>query len=422
MSRHRIGARTVILLTLVLALSAGAAAEKIKLQFLMWIDNANPGEVQQQQELIAKYTELYPDVEVELYYQGWSGYHDKLLAMAVAGIAPDVMAISRLHMPSFAAQGLIQPIDAWFAKESDEFKANIFETLSGTFNGRLYGIPIWGGPIVAEYNADLFDRAGLAQPLVLAQQGDWTWDVFVEAGKKITQDVNGDGIGDIFMHARLGTRAADWYIKVRSFGGEVITPDGKAATDVGALEKGLEFFASLAHEHHIAPVGSETSSFVSGTEAVYFTWISDVPVHYARSQGQFRFEITTPPKGPAGQFTIAGGVPLAISTNSRYPEEAYKFARWYAMESGHWRIRGMPTNLEELATGYRDYLLTMVSWPEAVLEAMSGSYSMEPGVGVHFNALNTAWNQSISALANGTMAPREAAIRIIESTKQILGQ
>lgn len=422
MWRQLIGTKAVVVLAIVLALSSGAAAEKIKLQFSMWIDSASPGEVERQQELIAKYMELNPDVEIELYYQGWSGYHDKLLTMALAGVAPDVMAISRLHVPNFAARGLIQPIDPWFGQESEEFKANIFETLSGTFNGKLYGIPIWGGPIVVEYNADLFERAGLAQPLVLAQQSDWTWDVFVEYGKKITQDVNGDGIRDIFMHARLGTRAADWYIKVRSFGGEVITPDGKAATDVAALERGLAFYASLAHEHRITPVGSESSAFVAGTEAMYFTWISDVPVHYARAQGKFRFEITAPPKGPAGQFTIAGGVPLTIAANTPYPEEAYKFARWYAMESGHWKIRGMPTNLQELATEYRDYLLTMVSWPEAIMAAMSGSYSMEPGVGPYFNELNAAWNQILSAVANGTMAPREGAIRIIQSTQQILGQ
>lgn len=414
--------RTGFVLLMVLSLSALVSAEKIQLQFSMWIDGASPGEVEAQQALIARYNELNPHVEVELYYQGWGGYHDKLLTMAAGGIAPDIMALSRLHLPNYAEQGVIQPIDPWYSQETEDFKANVFETVSGTYNGTLYGIPIWGGPIVAEYNADLFDLAGLAQPSDLAQQGAWTWDVFTEYGKKITTDTNGDGINDIFMHARLGTRAADWYIKVRGHGGDIITADGRPITDVGALEQGLDFFASLAHEHHITPVGSETSGFVAGTEAVYFTWISDVPVHYGRAQGNFNFQITTPPSGPEGQFTLVGGVPLVISSTTPHPEEAYKFARWYAMESGSWEIRGMPTNLEQLATDYRSYLSTMVDWPEAVMEAMSGTYSMEPGVGPYFNQLNTAWNQSISAVANGTMAPREAAIRMIQSTQQITGQ
>lgn len=416
--RLRIG----IVLLLLLTVSALTAAEKITLRFAMWIDSANPGEVAAQQAVIEEYMRMNPHVEIELFYQGWAGYHDKLLTMAAGGIAPDIMALSRLHMPNFAEQGIIQPIDPWFAQESEDFKNSIFETVSGTYNGKLYGIPIWGGPIVAQYNADLFDIAGLVQPTQLAQQGEWTWDLFVDYGKKITTDVNGDGINDIFMHARLGSRAADWYIKVRSFGGDVITPDGKPFTDVGALERGLEFFASLAHEHHIAPVGSETSNFSAGTEAVYFSWVSDIPVNYARADGKFNFQIAPPPKGPAGQYTVVGGVPLVISSTTKHPEEAYKFARWYAMVSDAWKIRGMPSNLEYLATEYRSYLLTMVDWPEAVMEAMSGTYSMEPGVGPYFNQLNSAWNQTIAAVANGTMAPREGAIRLIQSTRQITGQ
>lgn len=413
---------TFLTLLLVLSLPVMSAAETIKLQFSMWIDGASPGEIAAQQALVAKYSEINPHVEVELYYQGWGGYHDKLLAMAAGGLAPDIIALSRLHVPNFAEHGIIQPIDPWFSQESDDFKSNIFEVLSGTYKGQLYGIPIWGGPTVAEYNADLFERAGLAQPMHLAQQGEWTWDAFVEMGKKITQDVNGDGINDVFMHARIGSRAADWYIKMRSLGADIMTPDGKASTDIGGIENALEFWSSFAHEHRIAPVGSgESSSFVAGTEAVYFTWISDVPNHYARATPNFRMELTTPPTGPAGQFTLVGGVPLTISSNTKHPEEAYKFARWYAMESGHWEIRGMPTNLQELATDYHSYLASMVSWPEAVMYAMSGTFSMEPGVGMHFNELNKAWNETLSAVANGTMAPREGAIRMVQSTQRIVG-
>lgn len=413
----------VICFTLLLALSISAitSAEPIKLQFAMWIDGASPGEIVAQQALVASYSEINPNVEVELYYQGWGGYHDKLLTMAAGGLTPDIVALSRLHVPNFVEHGVIQPIDPWFSQEPEEFKANIFEVVSGTYKNQLYGIPIWGGPIVAEYNADLFDLAGLPQPMDLARHNEWTWDAFIDMGKKITRDRTGDGINDVFMHARLGTRAADWYIKMRSYGADIITPDGQPLTDIGAIENALDVWSSFAHEHHIAPVGSETSSFVAGTEAVYFTWISDVPNHYSRATPNFRMELTTPPTGPAGQFTLVGGVPLTISATTEHPKEAYEFARWYAMESGHWQLRGMPSNLEELATDYRSYLATMVSWPEAVMHAMSGTYSMEPGVGMHFNELNQAWNESLSAVANGTMAPREGAIRMVQSTQRIVG-
>lgn len=414
----------VLVLTLcLLIVSVGAyAEEKVKLQFAMWIGGSNPDEYQQQMALLEEYMAMNPHVEIELYYQGFSGYHEKLLTMAAGGVLPDVMTVSRITLPSFVEQGLLRPIDPWLEQEPQEFRDDILELVSGTYKGHVYGIPIWGGPIVAEYNADLFVQAGLAEPKDLAQRNEWTWDVFVDYGKKITQDFNGDGIRDQFMHARLGTRAADWYIKLRTFGGDVLTPDGRPFTDIGAIERGLAFYQSLAHEHQITPLTGESSGFIAGTEAVYFTWISDAPNHYRGVGDKFRHELATPPTGPAGKFGLVGGVPVAISATTKHPEEAYKFARWYAMESGHWRIRGTPPGRQEMATDYRDYLATMFSWPEAVVEAMTGPVSMEPGVGPYYDELNRGWNVVLGEVARGEIAPREGAVRIIEHTQKTLGE
>lgn len=411
----------VLLLTLVtcvLLASAATAAEKIKLQFAMWISSST--EVPEQIALLEKYMAMNPNVEIELVYQGWSGYHEKMLTLAAGGITPDVMVLSRLHVPNFADSGIIRPIDEWYNQEPESFRNDVMETVSGTYKGKFYGIPIWGGPTVIEYNADLFEQAGVVQPYVLAGQKAWTWDVFVEFGRKITRDINGDGYRDIFMHAKLGTRAADWYIKVRSQGADILTPDGQAYTDVNKLERGLQFYADIAWEYRIAPVGSETSNFTQGTEAMYFTWISDVPNHIKGVNQAFKVELTTPPAGPAGLFTLVGGCPIAISSTTPHAYEAYKFAKWYAMESGHWHLRGIPPSMNDMRREYRSYLGAMVSWPEAVVESMAGAISMEPGVGEHFNDFNTAWNAILNEVAKGTIAPREGAIRLIDVTQRIL--
>jgi multiple sugar transport system substrate-binding protein len=380
------------------------------------------GEAEAQTQLIKKYTDANPNVEIELYQTGWGGYHEKLLTMAAGGIAPDIMILSRLQMPAFADSGVIQPIDTWYAKESPEFRRDIMEVVSGTYNRKLYGIPIWGGPTVLEYNADRFDNIGAAQPSDLAKKKAWTWDRFVEFGRKITQDSNGDGTRDVFMHARIGTRAADWYIKLRGFGADVIKQDGKAFTDVNTMEKGLQFWSDLAWQSHIAPTGKEASSFTKGTEAMYFTWISDAPNHYKTVNKSFRVELTTPPTGPAGLFTLVGGCPITISATTPNAYEAYKFAKWYAMESDHWKIRGTPPSMTDMRRDYRSYLATMYSWPDAVVEAMAGQVAMEPGVGKYFNDFNKAWNESLGAVAGGSMAPREGAIRMVEATQRILGE
>lgn len=419
-NRHATHIGMLVMLLFVLVVAPINAAD-VNLKFAMWISDTTKVELEGQLQLINQYMALHPGVHIELYQQGWAGYHEKLLAMAAGGIAPDVMVLSRLQVPTFAESGVIQPIDPWFAKEPTDFKRDIIEVFSGTYNGKLYGIPIWGGPTVLAYNADLFYNAGLTQPMTLAQKGAWTWDTFVDFGKKITKDINGDGTGDVFMHARLGTRAADWYIKLRTFGSDVITPDGKPVTDVNGIEKGLQFWSDLAWQHHITPTGKEKSSFTQGTEAMYFSWISDTPNYYLSSKNLFHMELTTPPSGPAGSFTLMGGCPIAISSTSKNAYEAYKFARWYAMETDHWRLRGAPASMNSMRRDYREYLGTMFSWPDAVVQAMSGAVAMEPGIGKHFNELNSAWNTTLNAVAGGTMAPREGAIRLVDSTKRILG-
>lgn len=411
----------IVCLLVVLALSTtSVAAAKVTLRFAMWSGSGGQAELDGQLALFQKYHQLNPDVSIELYQQGWTGYHEKLLTMFAGGIGPDVMVLSRIELPSFVEKGVVQPIDPWLAKESQAFKRDIVELVSGTYQKKIYGIPIWGGPALFEYNADLFDAAGLTSPINLAKNKAWTWDTYLNFGRKITRDANGDGIMDVFMHAKLSTVPRDWYIKLRAFGGDMLDDNGKPNTNVETLQKALQFWQDMAWQYHIAPVGKETSNFTKGTEATYMTWLSEAPNHFKNINGTFKPELVTPPSGPAGLFTLVGGCPIVISSSTPYAAEAYEFSRWYAMESGHWKLRGTPADWSTMKSDYRAYLSTMYSWPDAVVESMQGAVSMEPGVSPQYNDLNQGWNTILSAVAANTMSAREAATRMIAHTQIVL--
>jgi multiple sugar transport system substrate-binding protein len=404
----------IVFLTLVIAMPATA---QTNLRFSMWV---SAEEAPAQEALLEQYAKLNPGITVELFQQPFSGYTEKMLTMAAGGVEPEVMVVSRLWVPQLADAGLIQPIDRWFAQETAAFRNDIMELGSGTYRNQLYGIPIWGGPIITEYNADYYTVTGLAHPIDLAMKGTWDWDTFVQMGRKLTRDTNGDGQPDVFAHAKLNTRAPDWYIKFRTFGVRMINPDGSPYTDVNAMEKVLQFWQELGWRYNIAPVGSQTSGLIAGTEVNYFAYISDVPNHHMRIGDKFKVEIATVPKGPAGAFTIAGGCPVAISRSTPHANEAYQFARWYAVESKHWKIRGVPPTWSDMRREYRSYLAGIVSWPDAVAEAMSEPFDMEPGIGPHFTELTNGWNQALKAVAENSMAPREGATRMIEHTVRLL--
>lgn len=420
--------RFLVLATLV-ALAMGrpgvaAAAAKVHLTFAMWSDSG-PAEIDAQKALLQKYMAANPNVEIELYTHGWVGYHPQLLAMAAGEVTPDVMVIQRTYLPGFVEQGIVQPIDPWLAKESPEFRRDIVELVSGTYKNKVYGIPIWGGPSLVEYNADMFEEAGIPQPIDLAKRNAWTWDVFVEFGRKITRDLNGDGVIDRYMLPQLSTSEQDWYVKFRTFGADVVTADGRPFTNMDAIQKALDFWSGLSLKQHIAPPGSrgtvDVDSFLKGRQtAVAYTWVSGIPNHFQMVNRTFRFEVTTPPAGPNGEFALVGGCPVAISAKTPYAQEAYRFARWYAMESGAWKLRGFPSSWNDLRDEYRSHLATMISWPEAVMKAMSGPISMEPGIGIHRDDLKRGWYETLNLLAKGTISPYEAATRIVEHTRKVL--
>ena len=51
---------------------------------------------------------------------------------------------------------------------------------------------------------------------------------------------------------------------------------------------------------------------------------------------------------------------------------------------------------------------------------MTGSISMEPGIGPHYDALHSGWGLILGQVARGEISPREGAIRIIEHSQTIL--
>jgi ABC-type glycerol-3-phosphate transport system substrate-binding protein len=74
-----------------------------------------------------------------------------------------------------------------------------------TINGKQYGVTpgiggfSWEGNFVF-YNKRLFREAGLDEnlPFTLQDAGTWNWDNFFDIAKKLTRDVNNDGIVDVY--------------------------------------------------------------------------------------------------------------------------------------------------------------------------------------------------------------------------------
>lgn len=415
----RISRITVPLLIATLVAWAGSAvtaAADVELNFAMWIVEA--AEIQPTLEIIAAYEAAHPGVKINLIHQPWSGYHDKIVTQAVSGQAPDVMAVSRLYLPAFAEAGFLLPLTDAILPLADE----IVELASGTYKGEVYGIPIWGGPALWMYNGTLFDEAGLARPNEVYLSGGWTWDTVVEMGKKITRDTNGDGVKDIWMLESPSTWVPDWVAKVHQFGGRVVNVDRtKAMIDQPEAVQALTFWIDLDRVYGIAPAWTERQGVElgRGNLAIYGRYASE-SVTAAKVNAHLDLGLVPQPAGPAGSFHIAGGVPLAVSSATKYPKEATEFAIWYALYSDQWKLRGIPANRDALVYEYLGMVGEYLDFPEAIVYAMSGPYEMEPSVG--YTEFVSVWDHYLHQLRMGNISPEEAASQIAAQLNLIMSE
>lgn len=417
--RTRVNGTAGLMLAAALLLALGSFAaptQAVEIDLAMWI--VEPAEIEPTLEIIRAYEAMNPGVKINLIHQPWTGYHDKMMTYGLAGTAPDVMAISRIYLGSFAEANLLRPLTSEIEPLLDE----VIEIQSGMHQGEIYGIPVWGGPSLWMYNGGMFDQAGLHRPPQYYANGDWEWETVLDLAKKLTQDRNGDGITDVWALESPSGIVTDWVAKIHQFGGRVLNEEGTAAMiDQPEAIAGLTLWADTVHMHGVAPAWGQRAgaNLSQGTLALFVRWAAEA-VSVARVNEHLSLGLIPQPSGPAGSYHIAGGVPLTVSRSTQYPEEAAKFAIWYALYSDQWQLRGIPANRSVVAYEYREMVAAELENADAIMHAMSGPTGMEP----HAGKLDLVgmWDPILHQLRAGNIAPEAAAQQIAEGINAILAQ
>jgi len=148
-------------------------------------DDTNEGPAFQQ--LIDKFEEEYPDVDVTRQYVPFDQAQNKFKTAAEAGKgAPDILRAEVAWVPEFASLGHLYALDGTAALEdSDDY----FETplSSNVFDGQTYGVPQVTDSLALLYNKELFEKAGIDSPPT-------TWDEVAEAAEALKSEAKVDGL------------------------------------------------------------------------------------------------------------------------------------------------------------------------------------------------------------------------------------
>ena len=261
-------------------------------------------------------------LRVEVQPLPWTAAHEKLLTAYAGGALPDVSQIGNTWLAELAAIGALAPVPA-SQKDllRDQFPA-VLET--NRIGDTYYGVPWYVDTRVQFYRADLFEKAGFAEPPM-----DWAdWKRALHAVKKAA----GPGSYAILLplneFEQLLTFGLQQEPLLRDNGsrGNFSSPGFKSA---------LAFYKSLFDEG-LAPIATASqisniwNEFARGFFSVFISgpWtIGDLRKRLPAERQSHWATVGMPgPHGPGA--SAPGGSSLVVFKNARDPEAAWRLVQY----------------------------------------------------------------------------------------------
>lgn len=253
----------------------------------------------------------------------------KFTTLAASGELPDVVQMDRQFVATYAAQGLLTPLDACFsANEVDAAQRWYPQVVQDvTYDDQIWAVPQFYQPPAILTNARVMEEAG-----VTAEDLDTSDPVGMIAAAEAMTATEGGSITRVGFDPQGVSKAAMWML---SFGGGIVDESGAPTLDRPENVEAAEFLHQLYEvQGGFADVSSLVDSFdLFGDQNQYVTdqvgaavfdqWYVNVLTPYAEE-----VEIgAVPLRNQEGDtFTAAGGSSFVIPAGAENPAAACAWA------------------------------------------------------------------------------------------------
>ena len=260
--------------------------------------------VEYAEEIIALYEEEKPDVKIEL-IRGPSTWDDHVARTSLwirtkyPGV--DVLYEDDVFTLNGAYFGVWEDLTPYLSEQEKGDLIGLQKEYAQRHGG-IYRIPWWNGMSYMYYRKDLLAEEGVTVPD--------TWDEFLEVGKRLTRDLNGDGEIDQWGYVTQGT-PGEMYNNFMEFLYQTGAEEWELAREgqsVPEAKKGLEFMVEVYTT--IAPAAlsaigySESRAlFREGKVAMLRDW-ADMGLLAAQEGLTDVVGVMNFPAGPAGPYGI----------------------------------------------------------------------------------------------------------------------
>ncbi|MDP8233006.1 MAG: ABC transporter substrate-binding protein [Candidatus Zophobacter franzmannii] len=407
--------KIIYLLLIVLVLvGCGKKTDSAKTEIIFWHAMGGPlGEALN--ELVLDFNMSQDKILVESISVGnYTALSQKLMASIQANKQPDIAQVFESWTANFVEGEVLVNLGDMIESDStftDEDMDDIYPVFieSNTLNGELWSLPFNKSVRLLYYNKDSFIRNGINP-----NSPPETWEQFRAYCKKLTKDLNGNGITDIYG-TNMNISAWQFENLLVQAGGHIMKEDGiTPAFNSPEGGEALDFICALLNEDKSVYTVSGydgQNDFLAEKVGMYEG--SSVSLAFMRKQ-KFLFNMGM---APIPHFrtkrNIISGTNVAIfkCKDKKREEAAWEFIKWFSdtEQTAKWsRLTNyMPIRRSSLET---DTIKEMLSGNESLAQVYGQlEYAeTEPQFAEWYNARKDLEEQVLERVINGLIEPAKA--------------
>lgn len=295
--------------------AAESSGEIVELRISWWGSDARHEATLQVLDL---FMEKYPNIKVSAEYQGFDGYHDKLVTQISSGTEPDVFQLdNNVYFASLAANDKLGDLTPYIGNELklDDYPESALTWAQ--YNGVQYGVPSGlNGPLFI-WNKEIFDEAGVEYPT-----NDWSWDDFEKACLEIHEKTGKYGMKEpsYFLTMTMVRQKNQWFASEE---GELLDFSKALGEVYDQYNKWREMGVLPPLDLTVGQESQQDNLFISCDAACEVNHIATMPQDHAAMANPAELGVTVVP-GTAqngGAYMLAS-MPWTLAKSSKHPKEA----------------------------------------------------------------------------------------------------
>ncbi|MDK1492577.1 sugar ABC transporter substrate-binding protein [Sinorhizobium sp. 7-81] len=312
------------IVTLCLA-SGASAAEKIE----MWVRS---GIGESFKKVVEAYNASHEN-QVAMTEVPFSELVQKYATAIAGGQAPDALSLDLIYTPAFAAAGQLEDLTDW-AKGLPYFNSlSPSHVKLGTYQDRIYGLPLSVETSIFAWNKDLYKKAGLDP-----EKAPTSWEE-IEANAEKIRALGDDIYGFYFSGGGCGGCMIFTFTPlVWGSGADILSSDGKTATlDTPEMRKAVDIYRSMVKKD-LVPASAASDNGVNfltftngkiGQQSLGAFAIGTL----VTENPDINFGVTLIPGVNGGTSSFAGGDNFVITKGTKKIDAVKEFLEYtYSMD------------------------------------------------------------------------------------------